>query len=158
MSYELRKAQRQNKIMWISFLVFTVTVIIFLALVYFSKPKETVKNYIGERGKPGDIAKVDYQAIQSYINATVSALPRPKDGQAGTPGIQGIAGIVGIPGINGLNGADSTVAGPPGKDGAPGREAIFQCDPATYDYEWQYPGDDGWEIIQSNSKVCQIAE
>lgn len=151
-----RKIQRQNRIVQIILVIIMLLILVGVALTYFAQTPPQVKNYIGERGAKGDTEKIDYDRINNYIDVVVSGMPKPQNGKDSTvAGPQGAASTV--PGPAGLNGLDSIIPGPigtSGSSGADGKTLDVRCNPETHDYEKQYVGDEDWQVIQKNSKVC----
>lgn len=82
-----------------------------------------------------------------------------KDGKSPIKGIDYNDGINGQNGSNGFNGVDGKDGvgqkGDPGNPGQPGRETEFRCEPDTYNYQYRYVGDEGWQTIQPNSNACK---
>lgn len=101
-----------------------------------------VNGQAGQMGLQGD------RGLQGYPG------PKGDTGAQGVSGVQGSTGAQGPQGIQGEQGPSGGI-GPQGEPGANGRETEFRCNPANYNYEWRYVGDDNWHIIEQNSNACK---
>ena len=99
----------------------------------------------GQKGDTGDTG-------QSGLTVTGPKGDTGLQGAQGTPGIQGATGAQGPAGPQGAQGPQGAT-GPQGPAGANGEQAEYRCDNGNYEYK--YPSDDNWVIIQRDSDTCK---
>lgn len=160
MDEELKKIRRHNRIVWLLLSFLILLVVTSMAITYSSPKTDTVNNYVGQDGKDGLSAEVDYQKVTNYINQAVLSLPKAKDGTDGKDGIDATvdygllyayvdARIAALPKpVDGVSGID-------GADGEPGKTPEVAC--LNGDYVTRYPGDDAWRVLQESSAACTEA-
>lgn len=147
MATDLDEIRRIKRIFLIGLLILLGLIALSIALTYFSKPAEVIKNYIGQQGPPG----LSVQGVPGLQG------PQGVQGLQGVPGEQGPQGVQGIQGPQGPVGpqGDPGPQGSPGDPGQDGKTPTFRCH--NGDYQFQYVGDEGWQTIEKNSKACQQA-
>jgi len=148
----LRKFQRFERVIWALIAALAVTT---AALIYSiataPKPMTTVKEYLGQKGDPGQSVEGP-QGASGYSPVKGVDFFDGAKGDKGDPGPQGPQGIQGPAGPQGPQGDQ----GPPGDPGQDGKQVEFRCAP-NHNYQWRYVGDENWITLQKNSLACTSA-